>query len=104
MLTSSEAIDKNIQVGRLIFVEMSVRHFNPDKRRKLLQQEKGCEIWRTFDNDNVFYASVPDKYQIKTFLIRLIGFLMYSLSVDIVITPMFAAIINVGLGVMDAID
>ena len=47
---------------------------------------------------------MPNKYQIKAFLIRLIGFLMSSLSVDIVFTPMFAAIINVGLGVMDASD
>ena len=76
----------------------------PNKRRKLLQKEKGCEIWSTFHNDNVFYASMPNKYQIKAFLIRLIGFLMSSLSVDIVFTPMFAAIINVGLGVMDASD
>ena len=83
---------------------MPVRHFNPDKRRKLLQQEKGGEIWSTFHNDTVFYASVPDKYQIKTFLVRLLGFLMSSLSVAIVFTPMFAAIINVGLGVIDASD
>ena len=81
---------------------MSVRHFTQDKRRKLLQQENGCEIWSTFHNDNVFYASVPDKYQIKTFLIRLIGFLMSTLSVDIVFTTMFPAIISVVLGVMDA--
>ena len=47
---------------------------------------------------------MPDKYQLNTFLICLIGFLMSSLSVDIVFTTMFTAIIDVVLGVMGASD
>ena len=37
---------------------------------------------------------MPNKYQIKAFLIRLKGFLMSSLIVDIVFTPMFAATVE----------
>ena len=83
---------------------MPVRHFNPNNTRSCYRRKKAVKSEAPSHNDNVFYASMPDKYQIKTILNCLIGFLMSSLSVDIVITPMFAAIINVGLGVMDASD